>query len=160
MSALNRVNDNNKRIYERNVPNFPPQMVFDSRPVSTKYDVLPILEKRNEGNTHIEQRSLFNHKSHFLPGDAGPVSTFLTNIDQESMLRNQFFALQKADQSQYVPPSNSDLYEVQVVGRREPQNHDLLFKNYVENNMDSKIQGLNQKVLFNNNTRQKTINDV
>ena len=138
MSALNRVNDNNKRIYERNVPNFSPQMVFDSRPVSTKYDVLPILEKRNEGSTHIEERSLFNQKTHFLPGDAGPVSTFLTNIDQESTLRNQFFALQKTDQSQYVPPSNSDLYEVQVVGRREPQTHNLLFKNYVENNMDNK----------------------
>lgn len=157
MSALNRVNDNNKRIYERNVPNFAPQMLFDTRPVSTKYSMLSILEQRNEGTTPIQNRPLYNYNNHFLPGDSAPTATFLTNIDQESMLRNQFFALQKAEQSEYVPSSNSDMYEVEVAGRRENQTHNLLFKSYVENNNNKVVPGSKEKVLFNNNTRQKTM---
>ena len=39
-----------------------------------------------------------------------PFSGFVENVDVESVLRNQIFALQKNDQAVYVPSSKSDLY--------------------------------------------------
>ena len=49
----------------------------------------------------------FNYKINedFLP------LNFLNNIDTESKLRNQFMALQKSNQSVYVPEFTSSLYE-------------------------------------------------
>jgi hypothetical protein len=60
----------------------------------------------------------------------GPVSGYINNVNVESTLRNQFFALQKgADQNEYVPSKNSELYNVKVVSRPEEQPYPLLFKN-------------------------------
>ena len=51
----------------------------------------------------------------------GPTDYFLANVDAESTLRNQFFALQHgADQAVYVPSSSSDLYRVQVPTHSHP----------------------------------------
>ena len=80
------------------------------------------------------------------------------NIDKESMLRNQFIALQKSDLVEYVPSSNSDLYNVEVVGRKENNTHSLLFEEY--NNYTSRNDNSysKPKLLFNNNTSVKLNN--
>ena len=56
------------------------------------------------------------------------ISGFFNNVNTESLLRNQFFALQKSDQSVYVPSSNSDLYNVNVVSKPVVQPHPDLFQ--------------------------------
>ena len=153
-----RVNDINLRIYQRNTPTIQPQMLIDHRPTPTKYGHLQIVDQRNEGETPIIQRPLYDVNSHFLPGDKGPITTFINNVDQESILRNQFFATQKCDKAHYIPNSNSDLYFVPVVGRSEPNTHNLLFKNYVKNCKSRTVEpSLKDDTLFNNHTRQKVI---
>jgi hypothetical protein len=47
----------------------------------------------------------------FNPGDRAPVDFYMKSIDLESKLRSQFMALQKSDQSVYVPELSSDLYQ-------------------------------------------------
>jgi hypothetical protein len=57
------------------------------------------------------------------------VRSFQKNVDTETILRNQTFALQHgAEQSMYVPTSNSELYKVNVVvSNPVEQTHPLLF---------------------------------
>jgi hypothetical protein len=56
----------------------------------------------------------------FNPGNRGPTEFYFKSIDQESRLRNQFMALQKADQAVYVPEVNSDLYQNKFVSIANP----------------------------------------
>ncbi len=58
----------------------------------------------------------YNTQTVFNPGTAqGPWNGFASNVNQESILRNQFFALQRgANQACYIPPKNSDMYEANV----------------------------------------------
>ena len=54
----------------------------------------------------------YNPQKVFYPGDCKPpFFSILRNVDTETGLRNQFMALQKADQAVYVPQSTSDLYQ-------------------------------------------------
>ena len=96
----------------------------------------------------------------YYPGTyKGPFTGFVNNIDNESILRNQFFALQNNEQSVYVPSSKSDMYEVNVVGSNIEQPHKDLF---MEPNLASfNPNPNNEKVgfnLFNNYTRQQVKN--
>jgi len=156
--SYQRVNDINLRIYQRNSSTIQPQMLLDHRPTPTKYEQLQIVDQINEGLTPIIQRPLYDVNSHFFPGEKGPVTTFINNVDQESILRNQFFAIQKCDKAHYVPNSESDLYFVPVAGRKEPNTHELLFKNYTKNIKSRTVdKSLKDDTLFFNHTRQKVI---
>ena len=148
----NKVEEINNRMYNRNVPNFKPQVFLDSRPVPTKYTLFNTTDQPNTDATPILSRSLFNHQSHFLPGSTAPVSTKLNNIDHESYLRNQFFALQKCDRAFYVPSSNSDMYSVEVVGRKEKSTHPLLFKD-TTNELKTHNNITKDKMLMYNSSR-------
>lgn len=85
-----------------------------------------------------------------------PWSGFASNINVESTLRNQFFALQKCDQSQYVPSSNSDLYNTYIPSHENQQTHPLLFKNEEYESTEENILE-RQHILFNNFTRQQLL---
>ena len=123
-----RVDEINSRIAIRNVPSGPLQPQFSMRPVSTKYAILPILDRRPPVTEPINDIGTYNIKQTFNPGTAqGPWSGFASNINAESTLRNQFFALQSCEQPNYVPSSNSDLYNVEVVGRAAEQPFPSLF---------------------------------
>lgn len=107
-----RVEDINDRMYLRNIPSAPLQAQFDARPVSTKYALLPIMDRRPISTVPIAKVPLYNQTQIFSPGTGhGPWAGFATKINDESILRNQFYALQRgAYQGDYVPPSNSDMY--------------------------------------------------
>jgi len=112
---LNRASELNERISSRNVPSNPLQAQFSGRPVSTKYEMLPIFDRRPLPTVPIQRQPTFNMATTFNPGTAyGPWSGFATNVNDESKLRNQFFALQKNPQAHYIPPSTSDMYQVKV----------------------------------------------
>ena len=112
---MNRTNELNERISSRNVPSNPLQPQFSCRPVSTKYEILPIFDRRQLPTVAIQRQPTFNMATTFNPGTAyGPWSGFAANVNDESTLRNQFFAIQKNPEAYYVPSSTSDMYQVHV----------------------------------------------
>jgi hypothetical protein len=122
----------------------------------TKYSYLPIVDPRREINTEFIDLPTYNTKTTFNPGNrVSPWSGFSSNVNTESELRNQIYAIQKCSQSVYVPNSNSDLYQYKFSNPAvEMGERNLLFKEesfeHFNPNPDEKILGVN---LFNNNTR-------
>jgi hypothetical protein len=115
-------------------------------------------------NVAIESNYDYSLATNFTPNTNawGPVSGFINNVNKESELRNQFFALQKgADQAVYVPAKDSDLYKVTVVSRPEEQPYPLLFKNSdLDKNIHPNIKNSPQigRDFFHNNTRTQLRN--
>jgi hypothetical protein len=119
----------NERIYDRNIPSQMLQPYIDVRPVLTKYSYFPIVDPRKQLNVHMKQMPTYNVNKVFNPGNTvSPWSGFASNINIESELRNQVFALQKCSQSVYVPQSSSDLYEYKFKTIKKENPHELLFK--------------------------------
>jgi hypothetical protein len=108
-----RTEELNQRIAYRNMPSSPLQPQFDIRPQSSKYAKMPIVDRRENHQELIKVIPTYDIGVTFNPGSAqGPWSGFATNINNESRLRNQFYALQKgAGQSSFIPSKESDLYK-------------------------------------------------
>ena len=145
----------NTRIYDRNIPSQLLQPYLDVRPVMTKYSYFPIVDPRKELNTKLMQMPTYNVHTTFNPGNTqSPWSGFASNINTESVLRNQVYALQKCSQAVYVPNSNSDLYDYKFKSKKQDNPHELLFNNEsfssFNPNPDAKIVGSG---MFYNNTR-------
>lgn len=111
-----RTEELNSRIMERNIPTSTLQSTFSIRPVSTKYSSLQLIDRHEMPNVAIEKQHCYSVEQTFNPGNAqAPWSGYANNINKESQLRNQFFALQRgAGQGVYIPPKNSDMYESKV----------------------------------------------
>ena len=107
-----RTEELNQRISQRNVPSGQLQPQFDIRPLSTKYEMMTIFDRRAFPTVEIQNMPDYNIATTFNPGNAqAPWSGFASNINDESRLRNQFFALQRgAHQSCYIPSKSSDMY--------------------------------------------------
>lgn len=145
----------NKRIYDRNIPSQMLQPYLDVRPVMTKYSHLPIVDPRRQTNVKLNQMPTYNVTSTFNPGNTqSPWSGFASNINTESVLRNQIYALQKCSQSVYVPNSTSDLYDYTFKTKTQLNPHNLLFTENTFSsfnpNPDDKSIGYN---VFMNSTR-------
>lgn len=112
---LDRNLEIDNRMYERNIPSAPLQANFSMRPVSTKYELMGITDRRAPATEPIVKYPTYNNATMFNPGTAhAPWSGFASNVNVESTLRNQFFALQSCDQAAYVPSTNSELYQHKV----------------------------------------------
>jgi hypothetical protein len=149
--------EENRKLYSRNIPSQPLQPYLNVRPVMTKYSYLPIVDPRREINVKLQQMPTYNTNNVFNPGtNQAPWSGFASSINVESDLRNQIYALQKCSQSVYVPKSNSDLYNFSFTAEnaKVQQTHPLLFeKNNFESfnpNPDTKVVGSS---MFMNPTR-------
>ncbi len=147
--------ETNTRIYDRNIPSQMLQPYLDVRPVMTKYSHFPIVDPRKNNNVPLTVQPTFNSQTVFNPGNTtSPWSGFASNVNTESELRNQIYALQKCSQSVYVPSSNSDLYNYGFTPKPTPQSHSLLFQNdsfsQFNPNPDSKTVGTE---MFFNSTR-------
>jgi len=148
--------ETNHRIYDRNIPSQMLQPYLDVRPVMTKYSYFPIVDPRRKLNTPLKQMPTYNTQRVFNPGNAmAPWSGFASNINVESELRNQIYALQSCSQSVYVPSSNSDLYNFKFQPTNQVnQTHPLLFETQkfqcFEPNPEPKIIGTQ---MFMNSTR-------
>jgi hypothetical protein len=156
-SVANIHKETNARIYDRNVPSQVLQPYIDFRPVMTKYSYLPIVDPRKEVQTPLINVATYNVHKVFNPGNTqSPWSGFATNINKESELRNQIYALQKCSQSVYVPNSSSDLYNYKFQTITQPNPHNLLFQNEsfesFNPNPDDNIVGSG---LFYNSTRSQ-----
>ena len=102
---------------------------FDLRPVPTKYSLFPVVNRRKPITEEKLPYVDYSQKANFTPAvSQGPVSGYMTNVDTETVLRNQTSALQHGlGQDVYVPSSNSELYNVSVVSRPSEQPHMGLF---------------------------------
>ena len=113
-----RVDELNTRIFGRFHPDRQLQPNFSINSVQTKYAHFPVIDRRVPANTSINVNPTgYATGEFFVPpiGARGPVAGFLDQVNTESVLRNQCFALQRgADQAVYVPSSNSDMYRVSV----------------------------------------------
>jgi len=156
--ASNRTETINKRYSERNIPSQNLQPYYYSRPVSTKYTIMPIVDSRKKYTTSSNTYPNYNIENTFNPGtDKSPWSGFASNINKESELRNQLYAKSNCSQSVYIPSSKSDLYQLHWKEKKtiqQPFNN--LFSNETYDkfnpNPDSNIIGF---ALFNNATRQQ-----
>jgi hypothetical protein len=149
-------NTMNKIIANRNFPSNNLAMNFSFRPVNTKYTLMPTYNHQIESSVPIDNREVYDVNSTFFPGTRKPhFCGFATNVDRESTLRNQFFALQKADQIAYVPNSSSDLYENNINFPTHNANLDahLLFKEESFNDFNPNISNSIGNEIFYNSTR-------
>jgi len=143
----------NNRISDRNIPSTTLQPQYSIRPVATKYGYMPILDQYKKVDTPLKSYTQYSTSQVFNPGNSkAPWSGFSNNVNVESTLRNQFFALQKCEQSEFVPSSNSDLYKTTVDFKPVEQSHPLLFDKpeFTPFNPNTLNLGNN---LFNNHTR-------
>lgn len=142
----------------RNIPSQPLQPYLDARPVLTKYSIMPIVDPRKKSNVPLVQKSTYTPETIYNPGnDFGPWSGYASNVNHESELRNQIFALQSCSQAAYIPSSKSSLYDVKWKNsNKQEQPFPNLFKNEefcpVNPNPDPDRIGF---ALFNNATRQQ-----
>jgi hypothetical protein len=151
-----RTEELNQRISYRNVPSNQLQPQFDIRPQSSKYTKMSIVDRHENHSVPLQVIPAYDIETTFNPGSAqGPWSGFATNVNNESRLRNQFFALQKgAGQACYIPAKNSDMYQVRIPATASQQPFPSLFTNFKfdECNESPKNSGKN---FFENCTRQQ-----
>tara|TARA_Y100000389_G_scaffold176497_1_gene188054 strand:+ start:3161 stop:3664 length:504 start_codon:yes stop_codon:yes gene_type:complete len=154
---LQNVNNNiGNNIYERVVPSQEMQMNFGFRPIMSKYATMPILDNNIQSDVNINKEPIYNSETVFYPGTSKPhFNGFASNIDNESTLRNQFFALQRGDKHLYVPNSNSDLYENNLDIKNHNLNLDnlILFKKEHFQDFNPNISNKIGYNIFNNSTR-------
>jgi hypothetical protein len=150
----------NTRTYIRNIPSQPLQPYLNARPVLTKYSILPVVDPRKAINVPLIQQATFEPENIFNPGNvtaSAPWSGYASNVNNESDLRGQIFALQECSQSTYVPGSKSSLYNVQWKNSLEMnQPFPELFKKETFGPTDTSTEA--NKIgysLFNNATRQQ-----
>lgn len=153
---LDRDRELSNRMFQRNIPSEPLKPEFSPRPEQTKFTILG--KNMTNRNTHCPpKRSYANYTPSkiFNPGNAqGPWYGFASNINTESSLRNQFFALQDCDQAKYVPSTNSDLYKATVVSQPMPQPFPNLFKKEDFDPFQPNTCGIANQ-LFHNHTHQQ-----
>jgi len=147
--------ETNQRIYDRNIPSQMLQPYIDVRPVMTKYSYFQIVDPRKTNNVSLIPMPTYNVHNVFNPGNTqSPWSGFASNINKESELRNQIYAIQKCSQSVYVPNSSSDLYTYTFQTPKKTNPHELLFR---DNSFDSfnpnPSPALCGSGIFYNNTR-------
>ena len=156
LQNFTKQNNLNNNIYNRNIPSSNLQTHFSPRSVSTKYSQFPILDHRKESNVLLNYAEPFNSENTFYPGNRKPhFCGFARNIDLESNLRNQFFALQKADQAKYIPSSESSLYNnnVNFINVNSDLDSILLFKKENFNDFNPNLSNNIGNEIFLNSTR-------
>tara|TARA_B100000989_G_scaffold16000_2_gene10681 strand:+ start:1719 stop:2222 length:504 start_codon:yes stop_codon:yes gene_type:complete len=150
------LNEINKDIFERNIPSENMQVHLPQRSVSTKYSHFPILDSRKETNVLLNYSRPYDNSQMFFPGNRKPhFCGFARNVDLESDLRNQFFALQKADQAAYVPNSSSNMYEnnINFINTNKNLDNELLFNEEDFNNFNPNLSNIIGSEIFLNSTR-------
>lgn len=156
LTNLDRNLELDNRIYERNIPSVNLQPSINTRPVSTKYDMMSIYDRRGPCNEGIQKYPVYNPEASFNPGTRGPYSGYAVNVNLETELRNQYHALQKNDMMDYIPSSRSDMYEVEVAKSSNTLDnpHMFLEKKFEFDNFNPNTYNLGKNI-FMNHTRQQ-----
>ena len=154
---LEKDNELNKKIYQRNIPDNPLQPDLNIYPVQTKMVKMMISDGRKTDNVNvanIKQYNIHDVNTNFNPGTSiAPWNGYVKNIDTETYLRNPVCNLDI--NNVYVPDSNSDLYTETVKNNNLGiDKHNLLFHQEMFDNTNNKhVNKQTNKLLFGNNTR-------
>ena len=118
------INMRNQQINQRHFPSQPLEPSFRMQPLNTKHQIFPTNDESNEymyrNNININYPN-FNTSDHFIPPTnvKAPWSGYIQNIDLETSMQHRTFAHQRfCEQSEYIPPVHSQLYNSQ-----EPLDH-------------------------------------
>ena len=115
---------------------------------------MPTLAPITKYTEPIKNYGNYDISSAFFPGNRKMhFCGFSSNIDKESALRNQFFALQKADQREYVPSSVSDLYENNINHIPNVIDSNLVFREEQFNDFNPNLSPIIGNEVFYNSTR-------
>ena len=157
-----RLDELNDRLSQRHFTDSPLEPNYDPRPVQTKRTLFPIVKNARHTTEPSMQYPVYNTSANFNPGNRiAPTAGFMQNVDVETVLRNQTFAMQHgASQSVYVPSSSSELYNVSVVSSPSVQPHpDLFAPHTFSNQAHPNLAGVNiGNDLFFNHTRTQLRN--
>lgn len=104
--ASDVANSINTKIYSRNLPSHYLAPQFSMRPMPTQYVLFPLIEPCDP--VPHSNVPVYNIENVFNPGSSAPWSGFAQNINTESILRNQIFALQRCSQPGSVASSTGD----------------------------------------------------
>lgn len=145
----------NDLIYNRNIPDeiLRPNLGF--RSTTTRQAIFPTAPIKREATVPIYSIPGHCVQTNFSPATRmGPTATYLANIDVETKLQGRVYALQRSDESVYVPSSTSDLYNVNVEkGAPVEQPCPLLFERQTYNTKVSSIANKIGNDHLYNNTR-------
>ena len=131
VASADRVDELSNRMFARNVPSHDLQPNYDMRPVATKYTVLPVFDQYKPTTEAMRSYPVYSPSNVYNPGTSRPhFNGFASKVNVESTLRNQWFALQNAEQSVYVPSSTSDLYNTAIDYRPVMMPHPHLAEDY------------------------------
>ena len=155
---MDRVDEINKRISNRQIGSHELEPVFDPRPNGTRGG----LSNHNNSDMHLKQYSNYNPETMFNPiTKTAPYKGYASRIHLENELRNQFFALQRSENGAFIPSTKSDLYEVdapaisnETIHDAHKHEHTFLFleENFANFNPNEDL--ISKDTLFNNNTKQ------
>jgi len=141
---MERVEQLNQRLTERNATSTTPSFYFSPRPVPTKYTTMPIVDERCSSNVSIVNQNAYSTTEDYLPGDSAPWSGFSENIDVETKLRYE---------KEYIPSSKSSMYvKPNIPSTHTIQPYPELFVYAVSAKSSSTFK---DKHLFYNSTSQK-----
>jgi hypothetical protein len=144
---MDRVEELNNRLHDRNRTSTTPQMLFSPRPISIKYNDFPAVDHYRPTSVPMIPYSNYNIRDDYLPTSyISPLNGY--NVNSETDLRNLNEKLSKCP-SIYMPKYTTP----HVVGRKEVNPHPLL-------NTSVKMVGIPQNTpktfnMFNNTTRAK-----
>jgi hypothetical protein len=137
-------NELNNRMNTRHLPSQQLRPLYEVRPVATKYSFFQTVDERVHSSVPILDYPTYSNEV-FNPGSRAPVDFYMKEIDTEMKLRNQFMALQKGNQSAYIPALNSSLYNFPMADKIDK---------YSKTDCSSKLAPVNLAPnTFNNTTR-------
>ena len=149
-----RVDEINDRMMSRNRTTDDLKPNISVRPSSTKYAHFPVVKNIPKSRVPFKSARRFSTKDAYNPGNSkSPWEGFSDNINTESTLRSQFFALQSSDRHEYVPDSTSQLYNEYTPTFGTPmQTHASLNREDDFDTVNPNSYNLGWQT-FNNNTR-------
>ena len=150
MHTHNQEQEINKKSYAHQVLQQPVEYKYNPVPQGTRCTKFPCYINNN--NNHLLSQ---NTNLAFVPNaKQGTFNGYMSHIDDETILRNQTFALQKSDKSVYVPDSTSDLYQATVNNiNGHPGQHNLLWNVDVPSSSSHNVSSNIGFETFNNHTR-------
>jgi hypothetical protein len=141
---MDRVEELNKRMQQRNITETTPAFYFSPRPVPTKYTTLPIADQIAPSSVDIAYTKSYNMQIDYLPASSAPWSGFADNIDIDTQLKKE---------KNYIPSSKSSLYtKPKIPSTHDSQPFPGLFADATSS---YKSPVFNDRKIFNNSTSQK-----
>jgi len=152
---MDRVDEVNNRINDRQGVTHEMEPVFDPRPDYTRGGLTV-----REHSIPLKNYENYNPETMFVPMTRpGPFKGYATRIHLENELRGQFFALQRSENAAFMPSTQSDLYKVDVPPKRNggderEHEHQQLFMEEGFANFDPTENIEMKERAFNNHTQQ------